>query len=39
MKENKNKNKDQKEHGGTDAIAKAWELNVFTLHLSYVFST
>ena len=28
----KTQNKDRKEHDGTDAIVKGWELNDFVLH-------
>ena len=31
---NKQTNKDRKEEGGTEAIAKGWELNDFVVHLS-----
>ena len=38
-KENKQKiNKDRKKQGGTEAIAKRWELNDFVVHFSQVFS-
>ena len=31
----KSTKKDKKEQGGTEAIVKAWELNVFVAHLSW----
>ena len=30
----KKTDKDRKEHGGTEAIVKGWELNDFVVHLS-----
>ena len=33
-KNNKKKNKDRKEEGGTETIMKGWELNDFVVHVS-----
>ena len=38
-KNNTQKSTDRKEHGGTEATVKGWELNYFVVHLSYIFSS
>ena len=34
MQKQQKKNKDRKEHRGTEVIVKGWELNNFVVHLS-----